>query len=144
MIITLDTNVLLAALLSQEGASHRILKLIVEEKLNVALTTPLILEYDEVLKRKVILSKLKMSADQVEDIIDLLVLLADKHFIYYRLRPNLLDENDNMLVECAFVSNSQYLITSNIKDFTQGELKIHPFTVVTPGDFYHFWRHNYE
>ena len=56
MIITLDTNVLLAALLCQEGASHCILKLIVEEKLNVALTTPLILEYDEVLKRKVILT----------------------------------------------------------------------------------------
>ena len=140
MIITLDTNVLLAALLSQAGASHRILRLIIEEKLKIALSTPVIFEYDDVLKKKEILKKLNMSVDQVENVIDLLVLLADKHSIYYRLRPNLLDENDNMLVECAFASNSSYLITSNIRDFKQGELEIHPFTVIKPGDFYYFWR----
>ena len=140
MIVTLDTNVLLAALMSRNGASHRILGLILEEKVKIALSTPLILEYDEVLKRKQILDKLKMTASQIEDVIDLLVMLANQHCIYYRLRPNLLDENDNMLVECAFVSSSQYLITSNIKDFTQGELQIYPFTVITPGDFYYLWR----
>lgn len=140
----MDINVLLAALLSQAGASYRILNLIIDEKIKIALSTPLILGYDEVLKRKKILDKLKMTAGQVEDIIDLLVLIADKHFIYYRLRPNLLDENDNMLAECAFVSSSQYLITSNIKDFTRGELQIHPFTVITPGAFYHLWRREYE
>ena len=135
---------LLAALLSQAGASHRILRLIIEEKLNIALSTPVILEYDDVLKRKKILEQLKISSNQVEDILDLLVLLADKYSIYYRLRPNLLDENDNLFVECAFASNSHYLITSNIKDFTRGELKNHSFQVVTPGDFYYFWRCTYE
>ena len=144
MIITLDTNVLLASLLSRNGSSYRILNLIVEEKIKIALSTPLILEYDEVLKRKDILNKTKITESQIEDIIDLLVILANKHRIYYRLRPNLLDENDNMLVECAFVSGSQYLVTSNIKDFTQGELQIYPFTVITPGNFYYLWRQNYE
>lgn len=144
MIITLNTNVLLAALLSRNGSSHRILNLIVEEKVRIALSTPLILECDEVLKRKHILDKLKMTESQIEDVIDLLVMLSNKHFIYYRLRPNLLDENDNMLVECAFVSGSQYLVTSNIKDFTRGELQIYPFTVITPGDFYYLWRQEYE
>ncbi len=143
MVITLDTNVLLAALLSQAGASHCILRLIIEEKLKIALSTPVILEYDDVLKRKNILKQLNLSVSQVEDIIDLLVLLADKHSIYYRLRPNLLDENDNMLVECAFASNSNYLITSNVRDFKRGELKSHPFTVTTPGDFYYLWRCEY-
>ncbi len=140
MIITLDTNVVLAALLSQAGASHLILKLIIEEKLNVALSTPVVLEYEDVLKRNEITEKLNLSNDQVEDLVDLLVLLADKHSIYYRLRPNLLDENDNLFVECAFTSNSHYLITSNIKDFRRGELKSYPFKVITPGDFYHLWR----
>jgi predicted nucleic acid-binding protein len=114
------------------------------EKVKIALSTPLILEYDEVLKRNHILAKLKMTASQIEDVIDLLVMLANKHLVYYRLRPNLLDENDNMLVECAFVSGSQYLITSNIKDFTRGELQIYPFTVITPGNFYYLWRREYE
>ncbi len=141
MIVTLDTNVILAALLSQNGASHLILKLILDEQLTIALTTSVALEYDDVLKRKEILENLNLSKEQVEDIIDLLILLADKYSIYYRLRPNLLDENDNLFVECAFASNSQYLVTSNIKDFTKGELKSYPFEVITPGDFYHIWRY---
>ena len=140
MIITLDTNVVLAALLSQKGASYLILKLILDEKLNVALTTSVVLEYDDVLKRREILENLNLSSEQVEDVIDLLVLLADKYSVYYRLRPNLLDEDDNLFVECAFTSNSQYLVTSNIKDFTRGELKSFPFEVITPGDFYYLWR----
>ncbi len=140
MIITLDTNVILAALLSRAGASHLILNLIIEEKLSIALSTPVVLEYDEVLNRKEILKQLKISGSQIEDVLDLLVLLADKHSIYYCLRPNLLDENDNLFVECAFTSNSHYLITSNIKDFKRGELKSYPFKVITPGDFYHLWR----
>lgn len=140
MIITLDTNVLLASLLSKVGASHHVLNLIIEDKINLALSTSVVLEYDDVLKRKEILEKLGLSREQVEDVLDLLVLLADKCSIYYRLRPNLLDENNNLFVECAFTSNSQYLITSNIKDFKNSELKSHPFKVMTPGDFYSLWR----
>ena len=140
MIVTLDTNVILAALLSRAGASHLILNLIIEEKLNIALSTPVVLEYDDVLNRKEMLKQLNISGSQIEDVLDLLVLLADKSSIYYRLRPNLLDENDNLFVECAFTSNSHYLITSNIKDFKRGELKSYPFKVITPGDFYYLWR----
>ncbi len=140
MIITVDTNVILAALMSQNGASYRILNLIIEENLKMALSTSVILEYDDVLKRQEILAKMSLSVDQIEDVLDLLVLLADKYSIYYRLRPNLLDENDNLFVECAFTSNSHYLITSNIKDFRRSELKSYPFQVITPKDFYQFWR----
>ncbi|MCI5220333.1 MAG: putative toxin-antitoxin system toxin component, PIN family [Candidatus Electrothrix sp. LOE2] len=143
MIITLDTNTLLAALLSQAGSSHRILRLIIEEELRLAISTPVLFEYEAVLKRKELLDKMNLSPGQVEDLLDLLVLLADKRSVYYRLRPNLLDENDNIFVECAFSSNSRYLITSNTKDFHFGRLKSHPFQVVTPGDFYSLWRRDH-
>jgi putative PIN family toxin of toxin-antitoxin system len=143
MIITLDTNTLLAALLSQAGSSHRILRLIIEEELRLAVSTPVLFEYEAVLKRKELLDKMNLSPGQVEDLLDLLVLLADKRSVYYRLRPNLLDENDNIFVECAFSSNSRYLITSNTKDFHFGRLKSHPFQVLTPGDFYSLWRRDH-
>ena len=144
MIITVDTNVILAALLSQAGSSHRILNLVIEGKLSIALTTPVIFEYEDVLNRKEMLKKLNLTQGDIEDFLDLLVLLAEKHAIFYRLHPNLLDENDNLFVECAFTSNSHYLVTSNIRDFRRSELKSYPFKVVTPGDFYYLWRNEYE
>jgi putative PIN family toxin of toxin-antitoxin system len=144
MIVTLDTNVLLAAYISKSGASHKILRLIIDEKIEVALSIQVLLEYDDVMKREKILELTKLSRDQTEDILDLLVLLAQKHNKYFRLRPNLRDEGDNLFIECAFASNSQYLVTSNIRDFTSGELKGFGFEVVTPKDFYQMWSKNYE
>lgn len=111
-----------------------------EEKLNIALTTAVVLKYDDVLKRQKILDKIGLTSSHIEDVIDLLVLLAEKYSIYYRLRPNLFDENDNLFVECAFTSDSKFLVTSNVKDFKKSELKSYPFTVITPGDFYRLWR----
>lgn len=144
MIVTIDTNTLIAALLSKNGASHQILRLITNEKLKLALSTNVLLEYDDVTKREEILKKSKFSKEQIEDVLDLLALLAHKHEIYFRLRPNLTDEKDNLFVECAFASNSEYLVTSNIRDFEKGELKGFGFTIVTPKQFYQMWRKNYE
>ncbi len=140
----MDTNVLLAAHISQSGASHKILRLITNEKINLALSTQILLEYDDVLKREEILKLTRLNTEQVEDVLDLLVLLAQKQKIYYRLRPNLRDEDDNLFIECVFASNSHYLITSNIRDFDGGELRDFKFKAVTPKDFYQMWRKNYE
>ena len=144
MIVTMDTNVLLASLISQSGASHKILRLIISGKLDFALSTQVLLEYDDVLKREEVLERTGLGRNEIEDLLDLLALLAQKHNKYYRLRPNLRDENDNLFVECAFVSSSHYLITSNIRDFDSGELKGFGFQILTPKDFYQMWRKNYE
>ncbi len=140
----MDTNIILAALLSKTGASHQIFKLVLEEQLRIAVSTPVVLEYDSVLKREKLLNKTRLSLSEVEDILDLLVVIADKYSIYFRLRPNLFDENDNLFVELALASNSNFLITSNIKDFKRAELISYPFKIVTPAEFYHFWRSSHE
>ena len=144
MVVTMDTNVLLAAHISQSGASYKILRLIIDERISLALSTQILLEYDEVLKREEILKLTRLNIKQVEDVLDLLVLLAQKQKIYYRLRPNLRDENDNLFAECAFASNSSYLITSNIRDFKGGELRGFEFKALTPKDFYQMWRKKHE
>ena len=144
MVVTMDTNVLLAAYISQSGASYKILRLIIDERISLALSTQILLEYDEVLKREEILKLTRLNIEQVEDVLDLLVLLAQKQKIYYRLRPNLRDENDNLFAECAFASNSNYLITSNIRDFKGGELRGFEFKALTPKDFYQMWRKKHE
>ncbi len=136
MIITVDTNIIFSALYSNKGASYLIIQMIIDEKLKVAISPQIYFEYYDVLTRKENLELLNLSINEIEDFLDLLALLAQKQSIYYLLRPNLPDENDNIFVECAFASNSDYLITSNIKDFKKGELKGFSFKVVTPKEFY--------
>lgn len=144
MIVTVDTNVIYAGLLSKKGASHQILRLIFEEKLKLAVSTQTYFEYYDVLTREKSLAELKLSKKEIEDILDLLALLSQKNSIYYLLRPNLQDEKDNIFVECAFASNSEYLITSNIRDFKSSELGNFIYKLVTPGQFFKLWRKKNE
>ena len=144
MIVTIDTNVIFSGLYSQLGVSHLILRLIIEEKLQLAISPQTYLEYYEVLTRNENLVKIRLEKADIEKTLDLLALLAKQHHIYFLLRPNLIDEDDNIFCECAFASNSDYLITSNIKHFSRGELRGFKFKVVTPKDFYMIWRSKYE
>lgn len=140
MVITLDTNVLFAGLYSQSGASHQILRAVLDEKLTLALSTPLYFEYYAVLTRPENLAKLRLTRNDVEVLLDVIAVLAKKHRVYYLLRPNLLDESDNLVVECAFASRSIYVITSNVKHLAGGELRGFPFKVITPREFIKVWR----
>ena len=144
MILTVDTNVIFSALYSREGASHAILRLILDEKVQLALSSQVFFEYYDVLTREESLAKLDLSVREIEDILDLLALLAQKHAIYFLLRPSLTDEKDHIFLECAFASHSAYLITSNVKHFEGAELKGFGFGIITPGDFYHLWKSSYE
>jgi len=144
MIVTLDTNVIYSALYSNRGASHKIFRLILDEKVNLALSPPIFLEYYDVLSRQETMAQLNLSMHEIEDILDLLVLLAKKQAIYFLLRPNLMDEKDNIFYECAFASSSEYLITSNVRHFKSAELKGFKFKIVTPREFHHLWESEYE
>jgi predicted nucleic acid-binding protein len=48
--VVIDTNVLVAALLSNLGASHRLLRLVGDPRWRVNLSVPLVLEYEQTLK----------------------------------------------------------------------------------------------
>ena len=52
MVIVVDTNVLVAATLSPFGASFQILALVPQRRFELLLSVPLMLEYEEVLKRE--------------------------------------------------------------------------------------------
>ena len=144
MRITQDTNVIFSALYSKLGASYYILRLVLTEQVTLALSPPVYFEYYDVLTRPDTLTKLNLSVTQVETILDTLALLAKKQSVYFLLRPNLPDEKDNLICECAFASQSEFLITSNLKDFQRGELKELSFKVMTPKEFYNLWKRQYE
>jgi predicted nucleic acid-binding protein len=49
--VVLDTNVIAAAMLSNRGASHRLLRLVGDARWVMNLSVPLFLEYEQTLKR---------------------------------------------------------------------------------------------
>jgi len=64
--------------------------------------------------------------------------IAHLQDVYYLWRPFLRDPDDDMVLECAVASNSQYLVTHNIQDFQRiVELGVTP---ITPASFLAFLR----
>ena len=113
--IILDTNVLYAGLYSSEGASYQILRAIERGQIRIILSTTLLFEYEDILNRKKL--ELGLSEKQIEAVLDNLCRLSDHQKIYYLWRPFLKDPNDDHILEVAVASQTEIIVTHNIKDF---------------------------
>jgi putative PIN family toxin of toxin-antitoxin system len=113
--IVLDTNVLYAGLYSSEGASFRILEAIEKGKLQIVLSTTLLFEYEDILKRNQV--KLGLSNREIEKILDYFCMQSEHQSIYFLWRPCLPDPKDDHLLELAVASGTRLIVTHNTKDF---------------------------
>ena len=140
MLLTLDTNILYQALMSKTGASYFILQQVRNRKIQIALSVPVFFEYQDVLTRDKSLKDFELKLNDVESFLRFIAYIGKTFEIYFLLRPNLKDEKDNKIVELAVTSQSNYLITSNIRDFKNAELKFDELKVITPSEFVKMWR----
>jgi putative PIN family toxin of toxin-antitoxin system len=131
--IIIDTCVLVAALKSQIGASFKILSLLRSNKFRIHLSTALVLEYEDVLKRPEL--NLSLTLQDIDKLLDILCLIGEKHQIFYQWRPLLGDEKDDFVGELAINSQAQVIVTHNVKDF-QNITKF-GIKVLTPQEFLH-------
>lgn len=113
--IVLDTNVLYAGLYSVAGSSYRLLSAIADGRVRMALSTPLLFEYEDVLKRKQ--GVLALSDAAVEVVLDNLCKQADFQPIYFLWRPCLPDAKDDMVLELAVAAQVAHIVSFNAKDF---------------------------
>lgn len=113
--IVLDTNVLYAALRSKRGASYQLLSLLDTNKFEINLSVSLVIEYEDVLKRKQ--DTLAFSSGRLEKFIDYLCFIGNWHEVYFLWRPMLNDPEDDMLLELAVKANCQYIINHNKRYF---------------------------
>jgi len=140
MKIVIDTNVLLSSLFSKNGASYKLLLWIVnqyqinQKKYNVISNT-LVAEYEDVLTRDKNIKKFKnFSIDEVREFIDGICLISNHQKINFMWRPFLKDSNDDMVLEVAFNSKADYIVTYNIKDF-KGVKENFDIGILTPKEF---------
>ena len=113
----IDTNVMVAALKSKRGASYKLLSIIDQDKFQISISVPLIIEYEYALKRTDL--SILLTESEIDDILDYICQIADKREIFYLWRPYLKDPKDDMVLELAVESESDYIITYNQKDFKE-------------------------
>lgn len=114
MLVVLDTSVLVAGWRSRRGASFALLEHLRDGSFEVALSVPLVLEYEAVLLRHLTAGRRK--AD-VEALVDYLCFVGQKQSIYFLWRPLLRDANDDMVAEAAIASRATAIVTHNLGDF---------------------------
>ncbi len=111
----MDTNVLVSALRSRNGASFRLLSMVDAGKFELSISVPLVLEYEAAAKKHSRATGLSVS--DIDAIIDYICSIAKHCKIYYLWRPFLSDPKDDMVLELAVVSNANHIVTYNTADF---------------------------
>ena len=129
--IIMDTNVLFAGLYSSLGASFQILRLLDAKKIKPVISTPLLFEYEDVLKREQTI--LELSHRQVDIILDNICALSDFQKIYFLWRPHLKDPKADHILEVAVASKTKTIVTYNLKDFKRVEK--FGIQAITPGNY---------
>lgn len=107
MRIVLDTNVFLVSI-SRKSRSHWLFEAILDGQIELCLTNEILTEYEEMLATH-------WNASVAQTTIQTLLKTKTVHLFGLFFRFNLIssDEEDNKFVDCAVVSNADYLITND-------------------------------
>jgi predicted nucleic acid-binding protein len=131
----MDTNVLVAGACRHESSlAYRFLLGILEERFPLIVTTPIVLEYLDVLNRPAVRELTALTGRQSEDLVTDLISLSRKVQVRFSWRPNLRDDGDNKFVDAA-VHAAAIIVTYNISDYRGADLEQHGWTSMTPREF---------
>ena len=107
MRVVLDTNVLIMSI-SKNSPFHTVWTDFLSGQYTICYTTEILLEYEEVLARKVSVS----FANAI-----LTAIVGAKNTIeiedYYKMQLITADPDDNKFVDCAFAANARYIVSED-------------------------------
>lgn len=113
--IVLDTNVLVAGLRSRQGASFRLLSEVGQGRFELALSVPLVLEYEAVLLRH--RKPTGLSVRDIGALLDYLCSVGVRQRVFYLWRPQLPDPGDDFVLKLAVAASCEVIVTHNLRDF---------------------------
>ena len=119
MKVVIDTNVLFASLRSSRGASYKLVSLLPSNRFSIAISVPLIIEYEDVLRREKLPASI--SEKDISDFIDFFCYVGDHQEIFFLWRPFLPDPSDDLVLEVAVAGGCDAIITYNKRHFKNVE-----------------------
>jgi len=131
--IVVDTNILINVLIGKhESASRDIFRKCLKRQYQPLIGNALFAEYNDVFNRDYIVARCPLTDDEKSNLLKAFMNVCQWVRIYYLWRPNLIDEADNHLIELAVAGNAQIVVTRNIKDFKQAQLRFPQFQFLSP------------
>ncbi len=118
--IVVDTNVLVAAMRSDLGASFKLVSLVGEtRKFKICVSVPLVFEYEDVLNRVDVVPQ--ATSLEIHRFLSYICSVAIPCDIFYLWRPHLQDPKDEMVLELAVAGGCDTIVTYNRRDFAGTE-----------------------
>lgn len=115
MRLVLDTDVIVAAVRSDQGASRQLLLAALDRRVAVLASVPLMLEYESVLTRPEQLDEIGVTAAEIGEVLDALAAMAEPVTLRFLWRPQLKDPDDEMVLETAVSGRADRIATFNIR-----------------------------
>jgi putative PIN family toxin of toxin-antitoxin system len=107
MFIVLDTNCLLVSI-SERSKYHIVFKYILQQKIRLAYTTPILLEYQEMIGTH---WHHEVALNVIRAILELPTSVPTT--VYYNWGLIKADTDDNAFVDCAVAANVDYIVTND-------------------------------
>ena len=130
----IDTNIFLGACLGT-GNAGKVIAACLDGHCVPLMGAALLAEYEDVLGRKALFAKCRLTAAERESLLDIYLSKCEWVRVYYTWRPNLPDEADNHLVELAVAGGADAIVTRNLRDLTRMELRFPSLRILSPDIF---------
>jgi putative PIN family toxin of toxin-antitoxin system len=130
----LDTDVIVAAIRSNTGASAEIVRRVLQGDLLIEASVAMVLEYEAVATRNEHLRAGSLSEAEALTVIDALAAVARPIEIHFRWRPQLRDSDDEMVLEAAINAQDRTIVTFNTRDFAMAADRF-GVALATPAQF---------
>lgn len=114
----MDTDVVVAAMRSDQGASRRLLLAALDGRVAVVASVPLMLEYESVLTRPEHMDEVGVTALEIGEVLDALAAVAEHVVLRFLWRPQLKDPDDEMVLETAVNGSADRIATFNTRHLT--------------------------
>jgi putative PIN family toxin of toxin-antitoxin system len=133
--IVVDTNVFIGAILSPAGENRQVLRACLLGRARPLMGAALFHEYEDLLGRAALMIKSPLTPRERDTLLAAFLSAAEWIKVYFLWRPNLPDEADNHLIELALAGSAQSIVSHNLGDLQQGELRFPSLRIQSPRQF---------